>query len=301
MDALVGYTGFVGSNLHLQHKYDNLYNSANISDAFGTKPDLLVYSGVPSEMFTANNYPEKDRQITDTAFESIKKIGAGFTVLISTVAVYDKTVGVDEDHCIDMERLSSYGRNRLELERRLEAYTPNHLIIRLPAIYGDNLKKNFIYDFIHVIPALLREDKFRSLAQQEPVIAQFYADRGDGLYRCTAAAAEDLQNLKQAFKRTGFTALNFTDSRSVYQFLDLKYLQRIIVACREKGIRKINLVTPPMSTAQLYRGLTGEMFENYCAKEPFCYDIRTKHTQSGYILSREQTMTDVIDFVKRMQ
>ena len=233
--------------------------------------------------------------------ECNKKIDADFTVLISTVAVYDQTVGVDEDHAIEAQNLSAYGKNRLELERQLEAYTPNRLIVRLPAIYGENLKKNFIYDYIRVVPALLKEEKLHSLSQQEPVIADFYADRGDGLYRCTATEEAQLQNLKLAFKRTGFTALNFTDSRSVYQFFDLKYLHRTITDCIEKGIRKINLVTPPMSTAQVYRGLNGGTFENHCAKEPFYYDIRTKYTQSGYILTPEQTMTDIADFVERMQ
>ncbi len=300
MDILVGHTGFVGSNLQMQHSYDGLYNSANISDAFGTKPELLVYSGVPSEMFTANASPEKDRQITDCAFENIKKIDAGFTVLISTVAVYDKTEGVDEDHPIDMDKLTAYGRNRLELEQRLEDYTPNHLIIRLPAIYGENLKKNFIYDYIHYIPALLKEDKYQSLSAQEPLIGASYADRGDGFYRCTAGEDQQ-QALKQAFQRVGFSALNFTDSRSVYQFLDLKYLHRAICGCMEKGIQKINLVTPPMSTAQVYRGLTGDSFENHCPKTPFSYDIKTKYTPSGYILSREQAMTDIVSFVQRKQ
>ena len=31
MNILVGYTGFVGSNLVAQHKFDGLFNSSNIS------------------------------------------------------------------------------------------------------------------------------------------------------------------------------------------------------------------------------------------------------------------------------
>lgn len=47
MESLVGYTGFVGSNLAESHSFDGLYHSKNIEQAYGTKPELLVYAGVP--------------------------------------------------------------------------------------------------------------------------------------------------------------------------------------------------------------------------------------------------------------
>ena len=64
---LVGYTGFVGSNLCLSHKFDYLINSKNIESAYGVNPDRLIYSGVPAEMFIANKYPEKDAEIIENA------------------------------------------------------------------------------------------------------------------------------------------------------------------------------------------------------------------------------------------
>lgn len=39
MKALVGYTGFVGSNIYAAGTFDAIYNSKNIADAFGTNPD----------------------------------------------------------------------------------------------------------------------------------------------------------------------------------------------------------------------------------------------------------------------
>ena len=60
MRSLVGYTGFVGSNLYENGDFDCVYNSKNIAESFGTNPDLLVYSGVSAEMYLANNFPEKD-------------------------------------------------------------------------------------------------------------------------------------------------------------------------------------------------------------------------------------------------
>ena len=60
MKSLVGYTGFVGSNLMSQISFDQYFNSKNITDAFGTKPELLVYAGLRAEKFLANRNPDFD-------------------------------------------------------------------------------------------------------------------------------------------------------------------------------------------------------------------------------------------------
>lgn len=65
--SLVGYTGFVGSNLAGSFKFDNLYNSKNIGEAFESNPDLLVYAGIRAEKFLANKFPEKDMEIIENA------------------------------------------------------------------------------------------------------------------------------------------------------------------------------------------------------------------------------------------
>ena len=145
-EFLVGYTGFVGSNLLDTHKFDGLFKSANISDAFGEQPDLLVYSGVRAEMFLANKDPNSDKQMIENAIDNIKKINPKHIVLISTVAVYPNTVDVNEDSIICVDNLKPYGVNRYFLEQWVENNIENHLIVRLPAIYGKNLKKNFIFD-----------------------------------------------------------------------------------------------------------------------------------------------------------
>ena len=86
--ALVGYTGFVGSNIDLKGNIDKKYNSKNIKDAFGTNPDILIYSGVRAEKFLANKEPERDLHNIREAVENIKKINPKKLVLISTIDVY---------------------------------------------------------------------------------------------------------------------------------------------------------------------------------------------------------------------
>ena len=58
--AIVGYTGFVGSNIYASGDFDGAYNTRNIQDSFGTCPDLLVYAGMRAEKFLANANPERD-------------------------------------------------------------------------------------------------------------------------------------------------------------------------------------------------------------------------------------------------
>ena len=71
MKALVGYTGFVGSNIYASGDFDAVYNSKNIEDAYGTNPDLLVYAGLRAEKYLANNDPKKDMEVIIQAEETM--------------------------------------------------------------------------------------------------------------------------------------------------------------------------------------------------------------------------------------
>ena len=160
MDFIVGYTGFVGSNIIASHTFDGMFNSKNITEAYGKKPNLLVYSGVPAEMFLANQNPQADKARMDQAIENIKQIQPKKLVLISTIAVYHNPDEVDEDYQIEESGLSAYGANRLYLERWVEENVEDYLIVRLPGLYGENLKKNFIYDFIIFLYSFLTATHF---------------------------------------------------------------------------------------------------------------------------------------------
>jgi len=181
--TLVGNTGFVGSNLALSTNFDELYNSKNIEDAFGTKPDLLVYSGVRAEKFLANKEPEKDYAIIQNAIENIKKIDSKKLVLISTIDVYKNPINVDEDTIIDTDDLHPYGLNRYYLEKWVEENLDNYLIVRLPGLYGKNIKKNFIYDLINLIPSMLNEKKFNELSKLSSNISNYYISQNNGFYK----------------------------------------------------------------------------------------------------------------------
>ncbi|CAI3193862.1 NAD-dependent epimerase/dehydratase family protein [Clostridium neonatale] len=302
--SLVGYTGFVGSNLAKSFKFDNLYNSKNIEEAFGTNPDLLVYSGVPAEKFLANSNPEKDLKIIENAFENIKKINSKKVVLISTIDVYKNPINVDEDTEIDTEGLLPYGLNRYKLERLVEENFENHLIVRLPGLYGENIKKNFIYDLINVIPSLLTEQKYCEIISKNRFIENYYIKQENGFYKCIDLKEKEKKTVKEYFNSIGFSALNFTDSRSIFQFYNLAYLWEHINLALENNIKKLNLATEPISISELYKYIKEKEFINELDIKPFNYNDKTKYDYifekcNGYIFEKETIKNDIKKFIEK--
>ena len=142
-DLLVGSTGFVGGNLAAKHAFAAVCHSTDIAAQFGAKPDLCVYAGVPAAMFLANADPDADLAVMAAARENLRQIAPKQLVLISSIAVYADSRGKDEQSPMTPDGLPAYGRNRLQLERWVREDYPNALIVRLPALYGIGLKKNF--------------------------------------------------------------------------------------------------------------------------------------------------------------
>jgi nucleoside-diphosphate-sugar epimerase len=146
--ALIGYTGFVGGNLCRQRRFDALYNSANIEAVAGQRFELLVCAGTPGEKWRANLAPDRDRASIALLRRALAGVTAETVVLISTVDVYPNPVGVDEHSVIDRSHCHPYGRHRLELEEWV-AGRFNALVVRLPGLFGEGLKKNAIFDLAH--------------------------------------------------------------------------------------------------------------------------------------------------------
>ena len=304
MKALVGYTGFVGSNLALSTKFDAMYNSKNIKEAYGTNPDLLVYAGVPAAKYLANKAPAEDLAVIRQAEENIAKIAPKKLVLISTIDVFPVPVGVDEN-TIPAENSEAYGRNRRELEIWAREHYPDALIIRLPALFGANIKKNFIYDMLHPVPFRLTDKLFSEFSQREPNLAAYYESLGNGFYQRRETGKNGEKALWEIFKRLGFSALNFTDSRSSYQFYPLSRLWQDIETALENELRLFHPATEPIMAGELYKKITGQPFVNELGKELSKYDYRTCHAdlfggKEGYVMDKKLVVTKVGKFVRKM-
>ncbi len=301
MISLVGYTGFVGSNIYISGKFDAVYNSKNIELAYGTNPDLLIYAGLPAEKYLANNNPEKDMEQIVQAENNITQINPQKLVLISTIDVFKSPKDVDEHSVVDTENLPAYGYNRYQLECWVREKYHDALIVRLPGLFGKNIKKNFIYDYMNVIPYMLKETKFDELAKKNPNLNKFYQRQDNRFYKVNVSENER-EVLKDIFRELGFSALNFTDSRSIYQFYNLRNLWQDIQKALETKLTIWHPATEPVSAAEIYKFLTGKEFQNELDGTPANYNYKTCYNdifggKDGYISSKNEVLEDIKKFI----
>jgi nucleoside-diphosphate-sugar epimerase len=146
--ALIGHTGFVGSNLMVQTHFTDCYHSKNIENIVGQSFDLVVCSGAPAEKWKANQDPDADRKSLKRLCDCLATVQANFVVLISTVDVYGTPIGVDEGCEPDTVAGNHYGNHRRDLERFIADHFDT-LVVRLPGLFGQGLKKNVIFDLLH--------------------------------------------------------------------------------------------------------------------------------------------------------
>lgn len=149
MNALIGYTGFVGSTLAKQNSFEALFRSTNIKDISGQDYELIVCAGAPGQKWLANKEPETDLASIETLMTALKQTKCRKFVLISTVDVYKDPNLVTEETQIDTENLHPYGKHRFLLEEFVKETFDDYLIVRLPGLVGPGLRKNAIYDFKH--------------------------------------------------------------------------------------------------------------------------------------------------------
>ncbi len=145
-NALIGYSGFVGSTLLNQVQFSALYRSTNIHEIENRKFNLVVCAGAPAQKWIANREPAEDRKKIDTLINHLRTIQCKTFVLISTVDVFKNPVNVDESTPVEEQGLQPYGLHRRLLEKFVEQHF-HHLIVRLPGLVGPGLRKNVIFDF----------------------------------------------------------------------------------------------------------------------------------------------------------
>lgn len=302
-DLLVGSTGFVGGNLLAKHTFAAECHSSDITAQYGTRPDLCVYAGVPAAMFLANADPEADLAVMRAARENIRQIAPKRLVLISSIAVLADSRGVYEDSpAQDTEALPAYGKNRLQLEHWVREDFPDALIVRLPALYGAGIRKNFLFDLHTITPAMLRPEKYSELAAKSPLVKSAYTLADNGFYKLNGTA--DSAALRAFFAANDFNALAFTDARSRYQFYNLGRLWSDMEAARAADVKLLHLCTPPVSAAEVYTAVTGKAdWHNELPKPPFDYDLRSRHAallggSGDYLCTKQQELDDITRFMR---
>lgn len=200
--ALIGFSGFVGSTLLKQTSFESRYRSTNISEIVGMSFDTVFCAGAPAQKWIANREPEADRQKIIALIEHLKTIQCKTFILISTVDVFINPIGVDEDTLVDESGLHAYGLHRRLLEKFVESHFPNHLIVRLPGLVGPSLRKNVIFDFLNDNNLYAIES--RSVFQFYPMVNLWYdiqaaLSAGLRLVHLTAAPISVAEVSRQGF------------------------------------------------------------------------------------------------------
>ena len=147
--TLIGHTGFVGETLKLQASFDGTFSRINMADSKDTFSELLVCSAAPAQKWWANSNPQEDFDNICNLVTSLESMQAKHAVLISTVDVFDRPIGVDEDSIPDPSNQNAYGRNRRHLELEFTKTFEDSMIVRLPGLVGHGLRKNAIFDLKH--------------------------------------------------------------------------------------------------------------------------------------------------------
>ena len=112
----------------------------------GRRFELVVCAGARAEKWKANREPAADLSGIERLLSALREVRADRFVLVSTVDVYERPLGVDES--VPADAAHPYGRHRRLLEE-LCAERFDAQIARLPALFGPGLKKNAIYDLLH--------------------------------------------------------------------------------------------------------------------------------------------------------
>lgn len=150
--ALIGGTGFIGRNLLEQAEFDGRYSSANITAVRDEHYDLVVCAAPSAVKWIANKDPIADRAHIQRLIDGLEGVRTKRFVHISTADVHWPPADVDEESPVDPLKAQPYGRHRYELEEFVRGHFPDATVLRLPNLFGNGLKKNFLYDLMHGRP-----------------------------------------------------------------------------------------------------------------------------------------------------
>ncbi|WP_078543582.1 NAD-dependent epimerase/dehydratase family protein [Litchfieldia alkalitelluris] len=307
--ALIGYTGFVGTNLDKSTVFQEKFNSKNIDSIVNSEFGLVINSGVRAEKFLANKYPEKDLEGIDNLVGILKKIKTKKFVHISTIDVYNNPLNVDENTTIDKTKCQPYGLNRLYLEEFVKEQFADYLIVRLPALYGKGLKKNFIYDMRTKIPSMILGEKFNQLVKdlsmdKANVLKESYDLDGNGNYLYNTNNEITKADLINILETIECTSLVFTDSRSEFPFYDLSNLWSDIEKAIANNVKVLNISVEPVSAREIAENCFNEEFSNIInGRDPVKYDMKSIHYklfngENGYLYTKDDVVNGINNYLR---
>lgn len=286
--AIIGHTGFVGGALVHQQDFDGKFNRKNIETIGQNAFHTVVCAAAPGSMFIANRSPESDFTAINMLIDQLKKVRTQRFVLISSIAVLaDFASGADE-YTQSFQQDLAYGRNRRALEAFCEAHFRDCLIVRLPALFGHGLKKNFIFDLLNPVPSMLTETRLQALLDNvdpvfQGVLTHFYTlDRTTGLSHLNRAmlnAYSQRPSLDAAVRESGLSAVQFHHPASTFQFYDIARLWHDVETAAKADLRRIHLAVEPLRATDVHGRLLGTDMPDSGARQHH-EDMRTRYAKN---------------------
>jgi hypothetical protein len=308
-DALIGSTGFVGGNLRRQHHFDHLFHSRNIGESAHRTFGTLVCAAAPGSMFEANNFPDRDQARLEDLCAQLGQVRADRFVLISSIAVLADFAGQDDETTATFQSELAYGRHRRALEVFCANTFENCLIVRLPALYGIGLKKNFLFDLLNPVPTMLTAARMnQAMDVLEPAVTAAV----QGIYSLNAAngmfvldrAALNRSGVRAAIEAGlaahGLTAVQFTNPASTFQYYGLDRLWADIDTALAAGLPALHTATAPIQAARVHLAVTGRDMPDTAA--PLHHeDMRTAHASlwqrdGPYLESADESLARISSF-----
>lgn len=306
---MIGHTGFVGQNLARQFAFDACFNSRTIGKSAGLRCRTLVCAAAPGSMFEANRQPDRDRAQIAALIAALDRIEADCVVLISTIAVLSAFSAEDEASA-SFEMETPYGLHRHLLESHVAARAGQVLVVRLPALHGAGLKKNFLFDLLNPMPSMLTPSRLEDLKE---AIGGGYADLAAQLYRFdedlslflldrhALEASGKRRELDQRTTAAGMAASTFTNPASRFQYYDLNGLWDDICRCLKAGLETVHLGTAPIEAGLIHQRLVGATMPQNAARVHL-EDMGTAQASlwgmSGrYIADQDEVLTRIERFV----
>ena len=309
--ALVGFTGYVGSNLMAQHRFDGHFHRANVHELATAEYSTIVCAGSPGSMFLANRYPGADRESIEALKFYLARARAERLVLISTTAVLRGFGRGADETTEEFEVELAYGRHRRDLEEFCRDVFDECLVTRLPALFGRGLSKNFLFDIMNPIPSMLPEARFAELVATVPVRlatafrSMFRLDAAKAMYvvdRDLVSRSTDASAIEAHLRDLGATSLAFTNPGSSFQFYPLARLWSDVEVALAHGLDTVHLVTEPVTASALHEHVTGTPMPRSTARV-HREDVRTAFASlwgvaGEYIMSRAAVIEQLTAFVR---
>jgi nucleoside-diphosphate-sugar epimerase len=142
--------GFLGKNL-LDHynQYDyQIFDSKNIASLSKQNHDIIFCAAPSGKKWLVNQNKEQDLSNILSLIDILKFTKFKKLILFSTIDVYNHSCIIENENSTNYSH-EPYGQNRKILENEITKLSGENHIIRLPALFGKHLEKNYIFDLLN--------------------------------------------------------------------------------------------------------------------------------------------------------